>query len=63
MGWGVEYPSPPPEPPMPVCPECGQECERVYLDVNGRVIGCDNCILELNAYEWLADEMEADRNV
>ena len=31
MGWGVhDYPEPPEE-PMPVCPECGEECDTLYL--------------------------------
>ena len=57
MGWGVkDYPSPP-ERTQPICPVCQQECGTVYLDRNGNVLGCDNCILELDAYEWL-DERE-----
>lgn len=61
MGWGVhDYPGPPDEKPQPVCPVCGQECYTVYL-LNGEVVGCDNCILEVNAYEWLADQEEAHK--
>lgn len=57
MGWGVhDYPGPPPEDPMPVCPFCGEECETVYLDVNHNVIGCNNCIQEKNAYEWRMEQ-------
>lgn len=60
MGWGVhDYPSPP-ERPQPICPVCYQECYTVYL-VNGEVVGCDNCVMELNAYEWLDEEMEAGK--
>lgn len=57
--WWLE----PKEPEQPICPECGEECEVVYL-VNGNVVGCDNCVTEKDAYDW-ADEMreasEADK--
>ena len=60
MGWGVhDYPTPQ-EKPQPVCPVCYQECYTVYL-VNGEVVGCDNCVLELNAYEWLDERNEEQK--
>lgn len=53
MGWGVhDYPGPPPEKPVPVCPVCGMECETLYLDMNRNRIGCENCINAVDAYEW-----------
>ena len=58
MGWGVhDYPAPPSEEPMPVCPICGEECETVYLR-DGQPVGCDRCLLELDADEWLRDTWE-----
>lgn len=64
MGWGVhDYPGPPPETPVPVCPVCNSECEEVYLNENGEVVCCNNCLdkyfWKRDAYEWLEDEMEA----
>lgn len=57
MGWCVsDYPSPP-EQEQPVCPICGEECYTVYLR-SGEVVGCDRCLLEINAYEWLEERKE-----
>lgn len=43
----------PPEPdPMPVCPECGAECEWYYRNQIGEIIGCENCIDSLDAYAY-----------
>ena len=36
---------------IPHCPVCGSECETVYLDATGEVIGCDECLSEKNAYD------------
>lgn len=60
MGWGVhDYPGPPPEKPVPVCPVCGNECETVYIDQNGNVVCCDVCIEKefwvRDAWEWQED--------
>ena len=56
MGWGVhDYPTPPPEPPAPTCPVCGQECEVLYKNRYGEIIGCDDCIDALDAWEVMDD--------
>ena len=48
-----ERPTEPPEPePMPVCPECGEECETLYRNSIGEIIGCDHCVDALDAYVW-----------
>lgn len=55
MGWGVtDYPNPPDEEPMPVCPICGQETDTLYLNRDGEVVGCDNigCVHAVDAYIW-----------
>ena len=58
MGWFVsDYPDPPMVKPMPRCPECGEECETLYRDSTGSIIGCDRCIDTLNAYDY-QNEME-----
>ena len=46
-----------PETP-PVCPECGSECESIYM-FEGSPIGCDCCIDVVDAYEWQYDQAEA----
>jgi len=35
---------------QPVCPVCGEEANRYYLD-NGVVIGCEYCITVKSAWE------------
>ena len=48
MGWGVgDYPEPP-EQKEYFCPECGEECNTLYI-LNGLIIGCDNCIESMDA--------------
>lgn len=43
------------EPPDgPVCPVCGQECEDVYFDRRGEIVGCDSCLRLRDA--WCVDE-------
>lgn len=55
MGCVHDYPTPRPS-RVPICPVCGTDCGTVYLDLNSNVIGCDNCVLELDAEEWLMEE-------
>ena len=38
-----DYPEPP-EKPVVLCEECGEECDYIYLDQIGREIGCDSCL-------------------
>ena len=42
---------PPEEVPMPRCPICGEECEKLFLDTTGAVVGCESCVEIRNAYE------------
>ena len=61
MGWGVhDYPSPPDE-EMPICPVCGQECETYYKNLNGEVIGCDECVQAVDAREHQQEQCEVHR--
>ena len=52
--WWLE----PNEPEQPICPECGQECEVIYTR-DGSPVGCDNCIYEMDAYDWWQEEKES----
>lgn len=41
-----------PEPPAPVCPECGAEVEILYKRIaDGEILGCPNCIKTIEPYE------------
>jgi len=56
MGWGVhDYPEPP-ELDMPRCPECGEECEILYRNRIGEIVGCDNCLEQIDAYYYTEEE-------
>lgn len=35
----------------PRCPICGRECEDIYIDSEGEVAGCNNCIRKYEAWE------------
>lgn len=58
MGWGVnDYPGPPPEKYTTVCPVCGTENVDVfYEDMNGDIVGCDECITKLDAWDYVQEE-------
>lgn len=34
------------------CPCCGKEAEIYYLDKDDNIIGCDECIRFVDAFEW-----------
>lgn len=39
------------------CPICGELVEdKVYVDNNGEIIGCENCVTEKDPREVLTDE-------
>lgn len=33
------------------CPCCGQVAEKFFI-IGGEVVGCENCVEEVDAYEW-----------
>ena len=37
------------EEPMPICEFCGSEHEYNYVDDNGNILGCENCITEVSS--------------
>ena len=43
----------------PVCPVCGEECETIYKDRYGEIVGCDCCVVQEDAYE--SDRCFSDR--
>lgn len=36
------------------CPCCGEECEE-FFTANGKILGCENCVRPVDAWEWEAD--------
>jgi hypothetical protein len=45
----------------PICPVCGEECDTYYrdntyrIDRHGEILGCENCIDELDAWYEMED--------
>lgn len=44
------------DPKTPVCPVCGKECETLYQTKADGIIGCDNCIKAIDAWEYQNEE-------
>ena len=42
------------------CPCCGKEAVSYYLDSDDNILGCDECIRWVDAYEWYAEHKEDD---
>ena len=41
---------------VPICPVCGEQCETIKRQ-DGEVIGCDKCVIDEDAWQWLEDEI------
>lgn len=50
----------PPEYDTPRCPVCGAETDTLYEDKYGYagVVGCDNCLAAIDAWDYMADHKE-----
>ena len=55
--------NPPPDLEPVCCPICEEECEEVYINRAGDVVGCDNCMSTLEAYEWAREQEENARAI
>ena len=42
--------------PAPVCPNCGEECDELYIDDLSIIIGCECCVKKVDALEYLSQE-------
>ena len=43
----------PPEPtPPPRCPICGAETDTFKRDHFGDIVGCDECVKDVDAWDW-----------
>lgn len=40
----------------PVCPICGEECDTLYRAAEGEVVGCDQCITAIDAWEVMNND-------
>ena len=49
--WEPERPLEPKDYDLPVCPVCGEETDTYYKNENGEIVGCDNCITAVDAWE------------
>ena len=48
----------PPERDPFFCPICGEDCDELYLDNYGEIVGCDNCIREISVYDYKEENKE-----
>jgi len=48
--WGHQDNPYPPKEKFPVCPICHKECTYIYRQ-KSEILGCDNCIDQVNAWE------------
>ena len=44
-----------PDPPEPVCPVCGKECETLYQTKADGIIGCEGCVTAIDAWEYQSE--------
>lgn len=40
----------------PICPVCGSETDRFYKNSYGDIVGCEECIVSVDAWEEMSDE-------
>lgn len=54
-GYGYE----PPDPVEVVCPVCGADCRKYYRNLNGEILGCEECVEEVSAEDYLDEVRES----
>ena len=50
------YEEPEPKLAPPVCPICGEETDTFIADKDRNIIGCENCIEYLDAWDFADEE-------
>ncbi len=56
MAWGVyDYPEPSEKEVIPVCPVCGEECDTIYKNKWGDIVGCEECVQTHEALEIMEE--------
>lgn len=43
---------------LPRCPVCGEVCETIYWSKFGEVVGCDECIVLQEAWDFAKDYID-----
>lgn len=43
------------EPKCPRCPMCDEETDTFYKTIGAEIVGCDNCIKAVDAWDETAD--------
>lgn len=41
------------------CPVCGNECMMLYKTYDGEIVGCDECLHEIYAFEYFEEDENA----
>ena len=44
------------EPTYPHCPVCDAETDTFFKDCYGTIVGCEDCLSKVNAWEEMEDE-------
>ena len=39
----------------PRCPVCGTETDRLYRSEQGDIVGCEECVSHVDAWQWWED--------
>ena len=48
---------------VPICPICGEECETIKRDTTGDICGCEHCVTDEDAWEWMWAEIREEECV
>lgn len=46
-------PPPEPEPIEPRCPICGAACDTFHVTKDHEIVGCEECLYAVDAWEWV----------
>ena len=41
---------------QPVCPVCGEACETLFVSQFGDTLGCEHCVMKIDAWDMVDDE-------
>lgn len=42
--------------PKTICPVCHGDCEYVYKDIDGEVVGCDECLKRMDVDDYWEEQ-------
>ena len=49
----------PDDPVELVCPVCGADCRQYYRNLDGEILGCEECVETVDAEDYIAEIREA----